>query len=321
MTTTSTLYQSPPAVGKAHFSPRRLGHVNLWVSDLERSIRFYQKVCGIELVRRERAIKIAFHSNGNTHHDIGIIEISRGVDRVGRDGTVQIPATRGVAVGLNHLGWEMESEAALVDAYKRSGGRDGDVPLRAVDHLISHSVYLSDPDGNSHEFYADALQDWRSIYNLNREDEVTGTWDPDDGAPDPTPHYNVDPPLRKVVDAPLHPGKLVAATIATRNFFPMRDFFEEVAGLRQIGMSADPRAACFTGDLGRTDLMLMEAAAGASTGLQSFTFDLLAQPDERALARMCGQWGLPPAQATTWNGMRALRLADPDGFAIHFLQA
>ena len=70
------------------FRPRRLGHVNLWVSDLERSIRFYEDVCGIELVRRERDILIAFHSNGNSHHDIGIIEISRGKDRYGRDGTL-----------------------------------------------------------------------------------------------------------------------------------------------------------------------------------------------------------------------------------------
>jgi catechol 2,3-dioxygenase-like lactoylglutathione lyase family enzyme len=66
------------------FRPRRLGHINLYVSQLDRSIAFYEKTCGIELVRIEAAIRGGFHSNGNTHHDIGLIEISKGVDRIGR---------------------------------------------------------------------------------------------------------------------------------------------------------------------------------------------------------------------------------------------
>src|SRR4051812_43238078 len=117
------------------FAPRRLGHVNLWVSDLEQSVRFYESVVGIELVRRERDILIAFHSNGNSHHDVGIIEISRGKDRYGRDGMLQIPKTRGTDVGLNHLGWEMENEKELVDAWKRAQGSGFRIE-RALDHGI-----------------------------------------------------------------------------------------------------------------------------------------------------------------------------------------
>ncbi|PYN49060.1 MAG: hypothetical protein DMD95_02100 [Candidatus Rokuibacteriota bacterium] len=48
------------------FHPRRLGHANLFVSDLDRSMRFYNAVCGLEEVRREPAIRIGFLSNGNT---------------------------------------------------------------------------------------------------------------------------------------------------------------------------------------------------------------------------------------------------------------
>ena len=154
--------------GSMEYRPRRFGHVNLWVSDLERSIQFYEGVLGIELVRRERPLKMGFHSNGNSHHDVGIIEISRGEDRYGRDGMVQIPKTRGMAVGLNHIAWEMASERELVEAYKRTR-KLFDSDLWTVDHIVAHSFYVPDPDGNMHELYADALDDWRTVFNLEIE--------------------------------------------------------------------------------------------------------------------------------------------------------
>ena len=67
------------------FRPRRLGHANLFVSDLDRSMRFYNAVCGLEEVRREPAIRIGFLSNGNTHHDVGLVQSST-ARRVGRGG-------------------------------------------------------------------------------------------------------------------------------------------------------------------------------------------------------------------------------------------
>ena len=65
-----TEQRTEPAV---RFHPRRLGHANLFVSDLDRSMRFYSAVCGLEEVRREPAIRIGFLSNGNTHHDVGLV--------------------------------------------------------------------------------------------------------------------------------------------------------------------------------------------------------------------------------------------------------
>ena len=102
------------------FGPRRLGHVNLFVEDLERSLQFYEGVCGIEEVAREPGIGAGFLSNGNTHHDVGLIEVSEGTAVRGRGGHLQIPADRGKRAGLNHLGWELENEAELVAAYRRA---------------------------------------------------------------------------------------------------------------------------------------------------------------------------------------------------------
>jgi catechol 2,3-dioxygenase len=36
-----------------------------------------------------------------------------------RDFLTEVASARGAQVGLNHLGWEMESEAQLVEAYQR----------------------------------------------------------------------------------------------------------------------------------------------------------------------------------------------------------
>lgn len=309
------------ATPEVRFRPRRLAHVNLWVSDLERAISFYESVCGLELVRRERDLLIAFHSNGNTHHDIGIIEVSRGRDRYGRNGMLQIPKTRGLAPGLNHLGWEMENERELVEAYKRASA--GGYPIqRAVDHLISHSVYVNDPDGNGHEFYADELRDWRTIYNLDREDEVTGPWDPLAAPPKSDARYNVDPPIRRVDRAPLHPSHLTGASFATRRFDAMLDFFTSVAGLAVVEETAGPlRKATLAGSAGRVDITLQEAPDGEPTGLRSFRFRLNEPVDAE---QVVGQLRASGVDASVRNGGQAgteLVLRDPDGFTIEFHQA
>ena len=68
---------------KADFKPRRLGHVNLFVGDLEESTLFYTEIAGIELVRREPGIDAVFVSNGNTHHDIALMQCKGGAERRG----------------------------------------------------------------------------------------------------------------------------------------------------------------------------------------------------------------------------------------------
>jgi catechol 2,3-dioxygenase len=301
------------------FRPRRLGHVNLWVDDLERSIRFYENVCGIALVRRERGILIGFHSNGNTHHDVGLIETSKGFDRVGRDGTIQIPKSRGVRVGLNHLGWEMENEAELVAAYRRA--LELGVPkYRTLDHLISHSVYTSDPDGNGHEFYADAIPDWRVVYNLERDDEVTALWDPLESPPSHARNYVVAPRISKVEGAPLNPSHLSGATLATSNFNAMKAFFEEVAGLVLVSHSRrnGEDTAIFSGGTGGLDLTLAQVTEDARNGLRSFTFELASIADMVALrARLQRASGIE-AQIER-EPVEALVFSDPDGFGLRFV--
>jgi len=62
--------------GKHTIRPRRLGHVNLYVGNIEAAMQFYVHVCGIEEVFRERKIKAGFVSNGRGHHDLGMVELA-----------------------------------------------------------------------------------------------------------------------------------------------------------------------------------------------------------------------------------------------------
>jgi len=301
------------------FRPRRLGHVNLYVGDLERSIAFYEQVCGIELVRREKAIGGGFHSNGNTHHDIGMIEVSKGVDRIGRDGKIQIAASRGTAPGLNHLGWEMENEVELVAAYRRL--QSSGLPIyRTADHLISHSLYIGDPDGNVHEFYADAIPDWRTVFNLDHDDLVTAQWDPLCVAPSPATYYPVEPTIRRVDAAPLHPKHISGATLATRDFDAMHRFFVEVGGLTPLEDDgvAGKRRVVLAGGRGHPDLTLIEAAERAPTGLRLFSFVLAKDDDPARAAERLSARGATTLRKVEDARRRAVVLTDPDGFQVEF---
>ncbi|MEC8204874.1 MAG: VOC family protein, partial [Pseudomonadota bacterium] len=128
-------------VPKVDFKPRRLGHVNLFVGDLNSSTDFHTNVAGIELVRREPGIDAVFVSNGNTHHDVALMQCKGGAVRTGRGGYVQASSFRGEVPGLNHLAWEMHSEAALVDKLKTGTANGLEIKFSA-DHLISHSAYI-----------------------------------------------------------------------------------------------------------------------------------------------------------------------------------
>ncbi len=113
--------------------------MNLFVSDLERSGRFYTNVCGFEEVFREPGISMIFLSNGNSHHDIGLMEVTTGA-RIGKDGHVQVQPGQGKTPGLNHLGFEMRTEAEMVDAWRRATS-----PMPACRRATSRHRWLTIP--------------------------------------------------------------------------------------------------------------------------------------------------------------------------------
>lgn len=118
----------------------RLNHAVLFVSDLDRSLRFYQDVLGFELVATEPRANAAFlkSAGSDNHHDLGLFGL----------GPAAAPQQRG-AVGLYHLAWQVETIDDLVaarDTLSGAGALTG-----ASSHGATKSLYGADPDGNEFE--------------------------------------------------------------------------------------------------------------------------------------------------------------------------
>ena len=305
---------SPGAVAPVRFSPRRLGHANLFVGDVERSLRFYHEVCGLELVRREPAITAAFLSNGNTHHDVGLIQVSTEARR-GRDGSVQPSGARGKRPGLNHLGFEMESETALVAAYRRAVAAGVDVHATA-DHIISRSVYLFDPSGNMLEFYSDALPDWRTVFNPEQDDLVTAAWTPGATPPADDRYYPVDPEIRRVPGALVPSRKVTYAVLGVPRLAESLGFYEEVVGLQPIARDGD-RVAALRGSASEFDLLLFETTGEQRPGLHHVAFEVAGDGELGEAKRRLLAAGLSLDEVNS-SAKRSLFVRDPDGILIEF---
>jgi catechol 2,3-dioxygenase len=311
----STQVAEPASWPGIRFGPRRLAHGNFFVSDVEASLDFYRRVCGLTLVFREPGIQAVFLSNGNSHHDVALMGVSK-ESRTGRDGQIQVPKGRGTSPGLNHLGFEMATEAALVAAYQRAVAAG--LPLhRTADHQIAHSVYLFDPEGNYLEMYADASRDWRGIYQAAENELLTGVWDPDAAPPNEEPQYDPDPSYARVDDAVLHPIRTSRATFAVRDLPRAIGFYTEVVGLRLRGGGTDDDYAILSGACGGPDIGLIAAGGGLAPGLHHFGLELAGNELAEAEARLAAQ-GVPVTARIDTAAKRSVIITDPDGIRLEF---
>ena len=115
---------------------RRLNHAVLYVSDVARTIDFYENALDFRVISSFPGGAF-FQAPGSTNdHDLGVFEIGReaGPSEAGR-GTV----------GLYHLAWEVET----LDDLERLAHRlsDRGALVGASDHGTTKSLYAKDPDG------------------------------------------------------------------------------------------------------------------------------------------------------------------------------
>ena len=300
------------------FRSRRLGHVNLFVDDMARSTTFYNKVCGLTVEFTEHGLKANFFGTGNTPHDVGVVETTKGSNRYGRDGHLQLPAEIGARVGLNHLAWEVDNEAELVAGYERARERGVSVK-RLADHQIAHSIYLPDPDGNMNEFYVDTVRDWRTVIHGDM-DLITTTWRPDPERATSVPCYDPDPEIRLVADAPIHPRRLTHAVLATRRVDRLETFYRDVAGLDPVFRSPDGSLVLMRAGHGgyRYHLAIVAAGAGERTGLHHFALELSDEAAVAAAAAAASAARLAVEREIETAAKRSFFVADPDGFRIEF---
>ena len=130
---------------------KELGHIVLYVRNLERSRRFYGEVLGWNEVAQMGG-QAAMFSSGRTHHELLLLEVG--------DEATPIPSGR--RVGMYHFGLKIgetddELKAALDDLLAAGVNVVG-----TADHTVTHSLYIEDPDGNEIELYIDVQPEvWR----------------------------------------------------------------------------------------------------------------------------------------------------------------
>jgi catechol-2,3-dioxygenase len=129
---------------------KELGHIVLYVRDLEVSRTFYGQTLGWKEVVAGPGM--AMFSAGRTHHELLLIEV----------GPNAAPIPAGRRVGMYHFGLKIgttdeelrEALRELIDAGANVTG--------TADHHVSHSIYITDPDGNEIELYIDVQPEvWR----------------------------------------------------------------------------------------------------------------------------------------------------------------
>ncbi|MBI2553280.1 MAG: VOC family protein [Candidatus Rokubacteria bacterium] len=123
---------------------QELGHVSLFVKDLEASIRFYRDILGLRDVGRGKNGRIAFFSAGPHHHDLSI-EVARA------DG----PERPRGAPGLYHIAFQVGTTREALDAARRWVEAHGLTPFGEVNARDSASFSIRDPDGHEIELYVD----------------------------------------------------------------------------------------------------------------------------------------------------------------------
>jgi catechol 2,3-dioxygenase len=128
----------------------RLGAVKLLVSDLTRSIAFYEKTLGLRVLASDGTNAWLAAHGADT--PLVVLEARAGTRRAGEAGRL----------GLYHFAILLPDRASLgrfVRHLSEIGARAG-----AGDHLVSEALYLQDPDNLGIEVYADRPREsWRRM--------------------------------------------------------------------------------------------------------------------------------------------------------------
>jgi catechol 2,3-dioxygenase len=119
-------------------SQAAIGEVHLTISDLDRSLRFYQSHLGLTV-----------HQRSDETARLG----AGGPDLLVLSQRETAPRVRGTA-GLYHVAILVPSRADLARALRRLVNTDTAMQ-GAADHGVSEALYLTDPDGSGIEVYRD----------------------------------------------------------------------------------------------------------------------------------------------------------------------
>ena len=140
---------------------RRLGHIGLYVRDLEKVRDFYRDVLGLTVTDQdvERGIVFMSARPDEEHHELALVR--------GRETDDSVPMVQQVS-------WQVDSLEAVLAFHTVFKERGVNV-RREVTHGNAISIYFSDPEENQCEVYysvnEDVLQPFSRPINLEQSSE------------------------------------------------------------------------------------------------------------------------------------------------------
>jgi catechol 2,3-dioxygenase len=293
----------PARNGTHAFRPRRLGHCNLFVTNLDASMNFYTNVVGLEEVYRVPGSGGGFVGNGNTHHDLAFLDFK---------GPLSFRAVNGKP-GLYHLGIELETEVELIEDYKKA--LPTGIEMRPADHDICHSLYVSSPSGVVSELYADVVSDWRR----QRTGIVTKpkpNWKPGDTEPVAEPRYHVDPLIHRLDHAVFHPQRVTHVVMVCDDFEAMYDHYAKEVGFKILEGGRDERKAVFGGKTRERNVFLYRSGPGRLAGCHHMGFVVKDEADLKASISQLASAGITPELVLDHPTRLCVFLTDPDGVRV-----
>lgn len=230
MTTTDSMDRIRDAVARLEQSGAtntppstpRLAHVVLNVPDLPAALAFYTGFLGYTVVAEDRQLGVFFLSAGDDHHTVALGEclprgpmalfrLPRMLPRLARllrarfsedrsaSGQRRVRPTLGAVrmalrPGLQHIGFRVESEAALLRLYEAMEARGIKVEW-AVNHGdMIKGIYVTDGNGNMVELFVDGARGKEVLSLAERAGGFHAFRRITDavGAPDELPSYDLD---------------------------------------------------------------------------------------------------------------------------------
>lgn len=288
-----------------YFRARRITHANVFIENLAATMDFYTQVAGLEEMYRTPATGGGFVGNGNTHHDMGFLDIK---------GPLGFRAPNG-RPGLYHMGFELERETDLVAGYERAA-KDS-VPLRAVDHDITHSLYSLAPNGYTSEIYADVVKDFRSA-RTGVVTKAKPNWVPGMTPPIDEPLYHPNPVFRRIESAALHAQRFSHVVIAVDDYEASFDHYTQLAGMVAVNGGRDSAFCALAGTLGQRNLFVFRRRSGGMAGCHHVAFRVADVEDLQVSVDKLRAIGMPPDLVIDHPARFAVYLRDPDGLPLQF---
>lgn len=130
---------------------QQLGHAVIKVRNVERAEGFYNGVLGLPIAARMESPMgpMTFFTLGN-HHDFAILGMG--------DDAPEAPRK---APGLFHVAFKVGESLDELREWKGHLEASGVKIDATIDHTVTDSLYLRDPDGNGVELYVDVSDVWK----------------------------------------------------------------------------------------------------------------------------------------------------------------